>query len=68
MHVAFSRQAFGGGCELDFIRAADHDAVARFDAALQPDCVAVARGDLDVATRESLAADLDPHIRPARLE
>src|SRR3990167_8657 len=67
MHVAFGRKAFGCRCELDFVRAPSDDAIARTNTGSDADQVAIARGDLDRPPNEPLAADLDEHVRTARL-
>jgi hypothetical protein len=68
MDVAFRRQPFGGRGELHFIRAADDDAVAWFQTALEANEIAVAGGDLDIASSEALTADLNEDVRAASLE
>ena len=68
MNVALGRQTFGRRCELHFVGAANDDAVTGGDAAFEANFVAVTRGNLDIAARESLAADLHEDIGPSALE
>src|SRR5262249_39252843 len=65
--VAFSRETLRGGRELDFIRPANHDAIADADAVADTDLIAIADRDVDVSPREAFAADLHEHVRPSSL-
>src|SRR5207247_2220911 len=68
MHVAFGRQPFGRRCELDVVRAASDDAVARLESALDADPVSVPGRDVHVSTGEPLTAHMDEHVRPPSLQ
>src|SRR5438132_1119358 len=68
MNMSLSGQPFGGRGELDVVGAAGDDAVSSLQSALDTDPLAVTCRDLDVATGESLPADLDEDVRATRLQ
>src|SRR5437667_9480094 len=68
MHVAFGRQPFGRRRQLDLLRAAGDDAVARLESTLDADPVTVPRRDVHVSTGEPLTAHMDEHVRPPSLQ